>query len=157
VIPDIVLPDPYYLIEQGEKEQDYPMVWDEISAAGYKKMNQKYSLEKLKKESSSRIKKNDAFEIMENVALRLRKRKDSTLTSLNIDQFIAEKKRYEAESKQIEKLDEITSDLEIIPVKSEGVVIAGDTATVAKEKEWYKNIRKDIYLNETISIMSDMR
>jgi len=157
VIPDIVLPDPYYLIEQGEKEQDYPMVWDEISAANYQKTPQKYSIEKLKKESEARVKKNEAFEIMENAAIRFKKRKDSTIVSLNMDKFIAEKKGYEAESKQIEKLDKEITGLEIIPVKSEGIVIAGDTATAAKEKEWFKNIRKDIYLHETISIMNDMK
>jgi carboxyl-terminal processing protease len=157
VVPDIVLPDPYYLIEQGEKEQDYPMAWDEISAASYKKENQKYSIEKLKKESLARIKKNEAFEIMENAAVRFKKRKDSTMVSLNMDKYVAEKKRYEAESKQIEKLDKEVTGLELIPVKSEGIVIAGDTAALAKEKEWFKNIRKDIYLHETILIMNDMK
>jgi carboxyl-terminal processing protease len=70
---------------------------------------------------------------------------------------MAEKKRLEIESKQLEKLDKEVTNLEIIPVKSEVTVISGDTATAAKEKEWYKNIKKDIYLNETIFIMNDMK
>lgn len=157
VVPDIILPDPYYLIDQGEKEQEYPMIWDEITATTYKALKPKYSIEKLKDKSKSRIKKNDGFIILENAAARMKKRKDSTLVSLNIEKFIANKKQLDTESKQIEKLDKEIPGIDIIPVKSEKAAIEGDTTTVAKEKEWYKNIKKDIYLNETISIMNDMK
>jgi hypothetical protein len=34
--------------------------------------------------------------------------------------------------------------------------IKGDTTKAAKQKEWFKTIKKDIYINETISIINDM-
>ena len=37
VIPDIILPDEYSLLEMGEKEQDHPMKWDEIRSISYRK------------------------------------------------------------------------------------------------------------------------
>ena len=93
VIPDIVLPDPYYLLDQGEKEQDYPMKWDEIPPAIYEKLEPSYSISKLKSNSESRLRKNTGFKILENAALRFKKQKDSTLVSLNIDKYILEQKR----------------------------------------------------------------
>jgi carboxyl-terminal processing protease len=157
VIPDIILPDPYYLIEQGEKEQDYPMVWDEIRPAFYSSVTPKYSIEKLKSKSENRIKKNEAFEIVNHAAQRMKNRRDSTVVSLNIDAYIAAKKKLEAESKELEKLDKEIPGVDIIPLKADKARVEGDTTSVAKEKSWYKNIHKDIYLHETLSIMSDMQ
>ena len=37
VKPDIILPDRYTYIDRGEKEHEYPLEWDEIEPATYKK------------------------------------------------------------------------------------------------------------------------
>ena len=70
VIPDIILPDPYYLLDQGEKEQDYPIAWDEIAPSSYQTVQPAYSLEKLKANSASRLKSNSSFIILEEAARR---------------------------------------------------------------------------------------
>jgi carboxyl-terminal processing protease len=157
VIPDITLPDPYYLIEQGEKEQDYPMIWDEIPAASYQSLSQKFAIDRLKNKTQTRIKKNEVFETIHNVADKMKQRRDSTVVSLNIDTYIAAKKKLEAESKELEKLDKEITGIEILPLKSDKALIEGDTASIAKEKDWYKTMRKDVYLHETLSIIHDMQ
>ena len=157
VIPDIVLPDPYYLLDQGEKEQDYPMKWDEIPPAIYEKLEPSYSISKLKSNSESRLRKNTGFKILENAALRFKKQKDSTLVSLNIDKYILEQKRNKAESQKMEEFDKGVSDIEIISLKRDAITIALDTSKASKTKEWHKSIKKDIYLNETIAIMNELK
>jgi carboxyl-terminal processing protease len=157
VIPDIILPDPYYLLDQGEKEQDYPMAWDEIAPAIYQPLSPSYSLDKLKANSDARLKKNSGFTILENAAKRLKKQKDSTLISLNFDNYIAQQKQYKAESKKMEELDKEIPGIEITALKTDEIAIAADTAKANKAKDWYKNLKKDIYLHETVSIMDDMK
>lgn len=156
VTPDIILPDPYSLLDQGEKEQDYPMTWDEIPAAKYQPLKPAYDINKLKKKSEERRENNPGFGILEAAAKRYKKQKDSTIVSLNFDKYVAEQKRYKAESKKMEELDKEIPGMEVDALKAD-VVLASDTVKVKKVKDWYKLIKKDIYLNETISIMNDMK
>lgn len=156
VTPDIILPDPYYLLDQGEKEQDYPMAWDEIPAANYQPLRPAYNVEKLKKQSDERRKSNPGFGILEEAAKRYKKQKDSTMVSLNFDKYVAEQKRFKAESKKMEDLDKEIPGIDVIALKAD-IIPESDTVKVKKAKDWYKAIKKDIYLNETISIMNDMK
>jgi carboxyl-terminal processing protease len=157
VIPDIILPDPYYLMDQGEKEQDYPMAWDEITPANYQPLVPAYSLDQLKANCEKRMKNNPGFTILENAAKRLKKQKHSTIVTMNFDKYVAEQKRFKAESKKMEDLDKEIPGIEISALKTDAIAVETDTTKAAKAKDWYKNIRKDIYLNETVSIMDDMK
>ncbi len=157
VIPDIILPDPYYLLDQGEKEQDYPMTWDEITPAKYTPLKPAYNVEKLKANSEERVKNNPGFTILNDAAKRLKKQKDDTNVSLNFEKYTTEQKQYKAEAKKMEELDKEISGIDVEPLKADVAIMPSDTSKVAKTKEWYKSIRKDIYLNETISIMDEMK
>lgn len=157
VIPDITLPDPYYLLDQGEKEQDFPMAWDEIAPATYKPLSPAFSIEKLNANSAQRRKSNNGFELLEDAAKRLKKQKDSTIVSLNFDTYFAEQKRMKAESKKMDLFDKEIDGLYVSAVKVDSIAIEGDTTKINKVKDWHKNIRKDIYLNETIAIIRDMK
>ncbi len=157
VIPDIILPDPYYLLDQGEKEQDYPMTWDEIAPAKYTALKPAYSLSKLKASSEARLKASSGFGILTDAAKRFKKQKDDTMVSLNAEAYMKEQKEYKAEVKKMEGLDKEFPGVEVSALKVDAASIAGDTTKVAKAKEFYKGLRKDIYLNETISIMEDIK
>lgn len=156
VVPDIILPDPYYLLDQGEKEQDYPMAWDEIAAAKYAPWNQILTIDKLKTSSAERVKANSGFTILSDAAKRLKKQKDETVVSLNYDKFMAEQKKYKEEAKKMDVLDKEIEGMEVLTLKTD-VVPESDTVKVAKNKEWYKAIKKDIYLHETVNIISEMK
>ena len=155
VIPDIVLPDPYYLLDQGEKEQDYPMAWDEITPAKYEPLKQAYSVTKIKENSLERVKNSSGFTILNDAAKRLKKQKDDTMVSLNFDKYVAEQKAYKEEAKKMEALDKEIEGLEVVALKADAFP-ESDTVKVNKHKDWYKAIKKDIYLNETVLIMNEM-
>ena len=156
VIPDITLPDPYYLLDQGEKEQDYPMAWDEIAPAGYVPVKPAYSIEKLKANSEERVKNSPGFAILSEAAKRLKKQKDDTMVSLNFDKYVAEQKEFRAESKKMDDLDKEITGTDVVALKADAFP-ESDTVKVNKNKEWFKSLKKDLYLNETISIMNEMK
>ncbi len=155
VIPDVVLPDPYYLLDQGEKEQDYPMAWDEITPAKYATLKQAYSISQIKTNSAERIKNNPGFTILNDAAKRLKKQKDNTVVSLNFDKYVAEQKAYKEEAKKMDALDKEIEGVEVIALKADAFP-ESDTVKVNKNKDFYKALKKDIYLNETVSIMNEM-
>ncbi len=155
VIPDVVLPDPYYLLDQGEKEQDYPMAWDEIAPAKYTTLKQAYSVSQIKANSGERVKNNPGFAILNDAAKRLKKQKDNTVVSLNLDKYVAEQKAYKAEAKKMDALDKEIDGVEVMALKADAFP-ESDTVKVNKNKDWYKTLRKDIYLHETVAIMNEM-
>jgi len=156
VIPDIVLPDPYYLLDQGEKEQDYPMAWDEIAAAKYQTWKGTYSVDKLKAASGERVKANSGFALLNDAAKRMKKQKDETVVSLNFDKFMIEQKKYKEEVKKLEGLDKEIEGMDVQTLKTD-IIPESDTVKISKNKEWYKSIKKDIYLNETMNIITEMK
>jgi carboxyl-terminal processing protease len=156
VIPDIVLPDPYYLLDQGEKEQDYPMAWDEIAAAKYQTWNSNYSADKLKSASAERVKGNSGFALLNDAAKRMKKQKDETVVSLNFDKFMIEQKKYKEEVKKLEGFDKEIDGMDVQTLKTD-IIPESDTVKISKNKEWYKSIKKDIYLNETMNIITEMK
>ncbi|MCW3070384.1 MAG: carboxyl-terminal protease [Bacteroidetes bacterium] len=157
VIPDIVLPDPYYLLDQGEKEQDYPMAWDEIAPAKYNTWKPTYSVDKLKSNSESRVKSSAGFGILNDAAKRLKKQKDNTIVSLNFDKYVAEQKKNKEEAKKMDELDKEILAMDIMTLKADETAATADSVTVAKKKDFYKALKKDIYLNETVSIINEMK
>jgi carboxyl-terminal processing protease len=157
VTPDIILPDPYYLLDQGEKEQDYPMAWDEIAPAKYTPLRPSYAVDKLKANSESRIKSNSGFNVLSDAAKRLKKQKENTLISLNYDKYVAEQKKNKEEAKKMEELDKEIQGVEVLTLKADETHATADSVTIAKKKDFYKVIKRDLYLNETVAIMNDMK
>ena len=132
------------------------MVWDEIASAKYKELKPDYSISKLRSNSAARLKNNPGFNILEDAAKRVKRQKDSSVVSLNFDKYIAEQKRFKAESKKMEDLDKEIGGLEVVGLKADAFP-ESDTVKVSKAKEFHKDIKKDIYLNETLNIMNDMK
>jgi carboxyl-terminal processing protease len=157
VIPDIILPDPYYLLDQGEKEQDYPMAWDEIPPAKYTPLKPSYSVDKIRSGSESRVKSNPGFDLLNDAAKRLKKQKDNTVISLNFDKYLAEQKKNKEEAKKLEELDKEIQGLDVMTLKADAEHLGSDSVKVAKTKDFHKALKKDIYLHETVSIISEMK
>lgn len=157
VTPDIALPDPYYLLDRGEKEQDYPLAWDEIAPAKYQYWKTDYGIPKLKAASEERIKNNQGFITLNETAKRLKKQKDDNIVPLNYDKFMAMQKKIKEDNKKWDELDKEFNNFEISALSSDPIIPESDTIKTARIQDWYKNIKKDIYLNETMNIMTDIK
>ena len=75
--------------------------------------------------------------------------------SLNFDKYVAEQKQYKEEAKKMDVFDKEIEGVEVVALKADAFPDS-DTVKVNKNKDWYKSIKKDIYLNETVQIMNDM-
>lgn len=157
VTPDIIFPDPWLYVETGEKEEDFPMEWTQIDPVPY---DQKvYSTDKmplLKDKAAGRIKSNELFQKIDARAKRMKQQRDNSVHSLNIDAYRAENDKWEAEDKEYETLfeKEVLSNIQNLSMDMAG--IEADESKKARNSEWLKNVKKDVYLLETLNIMHDM-
>lgn len=156
VIPDIALPDPYSLIEVGEKELDNPLPWDEMPKADYTPYSN-IDYEKLKKLSTERVKKNKSFQLMEQESKDFKMRRDDSQYSLNLEKYRAEVKKLRDDAK---KFDELKNDVKGFDTQLLAVDISNmqnDSLKTDREKKWANNLKKDIYLFEATNVINDLK
>jgi len=158
VVPDIILPDRFHYIEVGEKDHDFAMEWTEISPVEYgqnvTKLKDKAAWEAA---SAERVKNSETFnKVLEN-AKYLKEQRDRSTYSLNLKFFQEEISRIEEESKRYDDLFKEIDGLNVSNLESDLSYIKSDESRVARNDEWIKSIRKDIYIDEVLNIMHDMK
>ena len=158
VTPDIVLPDNYQYMDVGEKEYDHAMKWTEIDAVEY---SQDVALldhiDEVAATSKKRVDKNDKFTKVLANAERIKKYRDNSTYSLNIDQFIEGMDQREEDSEQYKDLyDTDIASLKISNLEVDMDNINFDESKQARNQDWLDGMKKDFYLEEALSIMKDM-
>ncbi|MEM7104243.1 MAG: carboxy terminal-processing peptidase [Bacteroidota bacterium] len=156
VTPDIILPDNYVYLETGEKEYDYAIGLSEIEPADYKELDDLKQLEKIKRASQKRVNASEVFGVIDNNAKWLKKERDDTVTSLNLEDYEAKEAETKLMSDKFENLNLKIEGLKISSLKADMASINMDTTKVAQRENWIKDLSEDVYLNEAILIMSDL-
>lgn len=156
VVPDIILPDMYSYLDQGEKESDYPLKWDEISSAKYKVWNSPaLPVDKLRSASQTRVAASPSFKLINEMAQRMRKRKDETLVSLKLTTFRTEQEQAKVESDKYEAVQKTAQPINIAPLAYDLKQLGTDTVKVNRSTRFTKGLKKDITLREAISVVKD--
>lgn len=157
VTPDIVLPDFYNFIEIGERENDYPLESTTIEQVAFNQNAYHVpDLGKLRDNSKARVENDETFKKVTENAQRLRKKRDMTQYSLQLEKFRQNSKKEEEEAKSFEN---IFKSIEIFNPENpmaDQEYIKSDTGRVARNDSWIKEKKKDIQLYETYRIMLDM-
>lgn len=156
VEPDIVFPNPYDLLESGEKELDYPLAYDTFRKAEYD-YYQQVKIEKLKKSSEDRIQKSKVFQLVNQEAQEIKKRKDDTKYSLKLNEYRSEQKQLKEDNKKYEELRKEIKDFNIKLLTTDVSALSVDTNRLSREKAWVKNLQKDFYLREAAFIAEELK
>jgi carboxyl-terminal processing protease len=155
VVPDIILPDAYSYLDQGEKESDYPLKWDEITPARYRPWAQAPATDKLRTASQARVAASPSFRLVNELAQRMRKRKDETKVSLKLTAFRAEQQTNKVESDKYEAAQKAAQPLAIAPLSTDLRALGSDTVEINRASRFTKNLYKDITLREAVSVVKD--
>lgn len=157
VTPDIILPDNWLYLETGEKEEDFPMEWTQIDPVPYSQNVYKpANLNKIKELSALRINNNEVMKKAKERAMRIKQQRDDTQIVLNLDDYRQKTNQWQAEDEAFEKLFEQEVVTGVRNLSQDIPGIDQDESKKARNDDWLKNIKKDVYLQETLNIMHDM-
>lgn len=156
VTPDIILPDPYQDIDMGERRDKASLKWDEIPAASYSPVPHPVDVARLSALSQARINANSTFNLIKSNAKILKEKENNNFYQLGEMRYRKELDDAAAISKKMEELEKKASPLTVVNIKADLPKVNMDTTTVAKNAEWLKSIKKDIYISETVSIIKDL-
>tara|TARA_B110000967_G_scaffold196600_1_gene227377 strand:+ start:104 stop:2185 length:2082 start_codon:yes stop_codon:yes gene_type:complete len=156
VSSDILLPDNYMYIKTGEKEQDYPMAWDQIESASYD--SKSYQVKKSVFETSNaRVQSNETFKLIEENARRWEKQRESRKYPLSIAKYALQEEKQKAEGEKFEILNKLEiSGFEVSNIHSDLEKIKTEESRMKINKDWIKSINKDPYVYESLQIIEDL-
>lgn len=155
VVPDIILPDAYAYLDQGEKESDYPLKWDEIQPARYRPWDNTPNYAKLAANSKARVANSASFKVLDEIAQQMKKRKDETTVSLKLTAYRAEQAKAKVESDKYEAAQKATTNLVFSPVASDLQALGGDSVKINRAARFTKNLKKDITIGEAVAVLQD--
>ena len=156
VSSDILLPDNYMYIKTGEKEQDYPMAWDQIESASYD--SKSYQVKKSVFETSNtRVQSNETFKLIEENARRWEKQRESRKYPLSITKYALQEEKQKADGEKFEILNKLEiSGFEVSNIPSDLEKIKTEESRMKINKDWIKSINKDPYVYESLQIIEDL-
>nr|WP_214446643.1 carboxy terminal-processing peptidase [Flavihumibacter rivuli] len=155
VSSDVVLPDIYENAKFREKDDPDALPWDEIQKAPYTAWRSPFDLNLVRKNSQARVANNEAFNLIKTNTDWLSEQNDKVY-SLNIDKFRESKKKINATVKQLETLNKLPKELEVASIPGDEDKFAVDKDKLERYKQWKKNLRTDIYLDEAVNVINDM-
>lgn len=156
VTPDISLPDPYQDIDMGERRDKAALKWDEIPAVNYNVFKNAPNVQELADLSAARVNSNGTFNLIKSNAKLLKEKENDHYYQLNEKQYRKELDEASAISKKMEELEKKASPLTVANPKEDMTNINIDSSAIARNNEWLKNIKKDIYISEAVNIIHDM-
>jgi len=159
VIPDIILPDNYEMIDVGEKDYENALSWDEIASTNYSPLTVGLSqeLRPILENSRARISLDPYFQAVKNNAIYLRDQKEFTKIPMDLDGYTHWRQVKKEKYRELKDLTKVIEDFKVIPLSSDAIKMEVDSIFRARREKWIKSIRKDHHLYEALNITADLR
>ncbi len=157
VTPDIEIPDRFKYIETGEKELDFPLPWTEINPIAYSQdVADLSNLDVIKQKSENRVAQSPEFALVDENAQRIKQLRDQSVFPMQLDAFRKMLDAQEADAKKYKNIFPERKNLTVYNPPEDLDYIQMDSSRIGRNEAWIKGIRKDGYIDETLSIIHDM-
>ncbi len=157
VYSDIALPSRYSYMEFGERDLEGALPWDKVKQANYKVKNSYSNFGDVVYNSQQRVMNDQKFQKINEYAKWLKRNQDDNELSLNYNNFKEESLKRENEGKKFREVFKFNSDLTFNSPKYEYELFKKDTVLKDKRVAWHKNLKKDIYMNEALNVLSELK
>ncbi len=156
VTPDIILPDNFEYLKLREKDDPDALPWDVMSKATYKPWNNGTYLKQIAALYQQKITAHPIFAAIQKNAAWLAKENDKVY-SLQLSTYQAEQKKIKAVVSQLDSMVKINKPLQINSLPQDVAKYNSvDKEKSERYKQWLKSLKTDIYLSQTVDIISDI-
>lgn len=156
VTPDVIIPDEYEYLKFREKDNKYALKWDEMQKSTYKTWESPFDLSAVKASSEKRISENSSLNELKKNAEWLSSKNDKEY-SLNLEKYRTEQKEIRATVKKNNALTKLTEEIPIKGLDADNAKYNGvDKEKGERYKNWLKNLRTDLYIDQTAKVVVDM-
>ncbi len=157
VASDVAVPDRYTYLEIGERDEDNPLVWDKIEPANYQKLNFYSNYTSVINDATLRVNNNPQFQLINENAKWIKTNRDDKEVFLSFAAYKKDLDNYQTEGKRFDKLNKYTNNLTFKSPAYEISLMAKDSILAKKREIWHTNLSKDIYVEEALRVLSELK
>ena len=150
---DIVIPDSYKYIFDGEKDEKNPLEWDKIGPASFEKWTKRDHLNKISAETQNRIDSDDYYSLINDRAQWLKDQQSNKTISLNFNSYNNFLNKQRQMNKRFESLNKYENTLTFKLLKTEKQYIMSNKELLNSRNRWHRNLTKDLYLEEGVKAL----
>jgi carboxyl-terminal processing protease len=154
---DIMLPDRYTYLKIGERDLENPLPYDKVPAATYSLWNNYANFNETINNSKKRIATNKYFKLIDENAQWLKKNQDKTSIYLDYKDYKNEIDSNENKAKKYDALKNYTTNLTYTSPLYEEPLETKNKDLLDKRNAWHKNLKKDIYMQEAINVLGELK
>lgn len=154
---DVVMPDRYSYIDVGERDYDNPLPYDKIDAAKYDVWDGYIDYDETIQKSKARMAQNAQLKLIDEDAQWIKARRDEKEVNLNFEAYSADIEMRKEETKRFDAIDEYDNQLTFESLPYETALMKQDTTLSEKRKRWHKNLSKDMYIEEAVHVLEDLK
>ena len=154
---DINVPYRYKYLDFGEKDSENPLQWDEIEKADYSLWQSNFDFDQAIEKSKIRMQENDYLKLVDENAKWIKSIRDDKQLNLNYNKFKEEIEKNSIQTEKFKAITEYSSDYNFNSLPYEINLIAADSILGLKRKRWHTTLSKDIYIEEALNVLSDLR
>jgi carboxyl-terminal processing protease len=154
---DVVMPDRYTYIDVGERDYDNPLPYDKIEPAVYDIWEGSIDLQKTIDKSKDRMAKSEQLKLIDKNASWIKEKRDEMEVSLNYNDYYQETQKRKEETENFKTVTKYDNKMDYSSVADEIALIKQDTTLGEKRKRWHKNLAKDIYIEEAVNVLEDLK
>ena len=151
---DIIIPDSYMYIFNGERDEKNPIKWDKIGPATYTKWN-KYS-DKFNYVKDQINKKLDQNKLINNIYDRaewIRNQQNQKNVPLNIAEYKNYQKNQKQNASQFDNILKYQNELSFNLLKAEKPFINANRELFEARTKWHESLTKDIYIDQAVNAL----
>ena len=150
---DIVIPDSYKYIFNGEKDEKNPLEWDKIGPANFEKWSNRDYLNKISSETQKRIDSDDYYSLINDRARWLKDQQLNKTISLNFTSYNSFLNKQRKNNKKFESLNSYENNLSFKLLKTEKQYVLSNKELLSSRNRWHRNLTKDLYIEEGVKAL----
>ncbi len=153
---DIKMKDFFTYAEIGERYNDYALPWDKIPAVAYQPVNY-FSVAALQKRVETRLLNNKTYQLVQESAQWKENLDKEESISLKLSKFNELMKTRKAQIEKFKALDKFNNGLKFTLNPDEVIRAKKDEAFAKKSENWVKNLKRDLYLQEAVTVIGEIK
>ena len=153
---DVVIPDSYMYIFNGERDEKNPLQWDKIDAAYYTKWNGFKNMNFITSNAQNRINSNNYHKLISKRAEWIKEQRDNKIIPLNFSSYKDYTESNSKRNKLFESISDYSNNLNFKLLKTEKEFIMSNKELLSNRNRWHKNLKRDIFISEGINILEQI-
>ena len=153
---DIPMKDIFTYEEIGERYDNYALPWDQVSTSGFAPLNT-LNMSNLVNNSAKRLIQNKNYQLLLESAQWKEKLDKEEKVTLNLKEFESLMKARKEQIEKFKSLIKFNNGLNFTLHADEAKRGKTDEVFAKKSENWLKNLKRDIYLQETVNIISELK